>query len=258
MDRVTSNDGTAIAFEKVGSGPALILVDAAMCFRGFGPMGPLAAQLAPDLTVLTYDRRGRGDSGDTEPYAVDREVDDLRALIDAAGGSACLYGVSSGAVLALDAAAAGLAIPKLALFEPPLPTDGDAHEAQMGLRSELAGMVAAGRRGDAVERFQRAVGLSDEMIAQMRHAPFRPTLEAIAHTLVYDTTITSSLPLDRLATITTPALVIDSTGSSRGLRSSAQAASDALPDARYRSLNGQFHDVPAEVLAPVLREFLNG
>jgi hypothetical protein len=146
----------------------------------------------------------------------------------------------------------------VALLEPPLPTDPDAREAQVSLRSELAEMVATGRRGDAVERFQKAVGLSDEMIAQMRHAPFRPTMEAIAHTLVYDTTITSSLPLERLATITTPALVIDSTDTSDFLRASSKAVSDALPHASHRSLRGQFHSVPAEVLAPVLCEFLKG
>jgi pimeloyl-ACP methyl ester carboxylesterase len=257
MDTATSGDGTAIAFERTGAGPAVILVDGAMCFRGFGPMGPLAALLASDFTVFTYDRRGRGDSGDTLPYAVDREVDDLQALIDAAGGSAYLYGMSSGGVLGLHAAARGLAIPKLAMFEPPLPVADDPGP-QLGLLRELAGMVAADRRGDAVERFQTAIGIPEQALAQMRHAPFRPALEAIAHTLVYDTTITSSLRLERLSAITTPALVIDSTGSTGEMRASAQAACDALPHAQHRSLSGQFHDVPAEVLAPVLREFMIG
>jgi pimeloyl-ACP methyl ester carboxylesterase len=257
MGRVTSSDGTTIAFERAGAGPALILVDGAMCFRGFGPMGPLAALLASDFTVFTYDRRGRGDSGDTSPYTVDREVDDLQALIDAAGGSACLYGMSSGGLLGLHAAARGLAIPKLALFEPPLPVGGDARP-QLDLSRELAGLVAADRRGEAVERFQTAIGIPDQVVAEMRHAPFRPALEEIAHTLVYDTTITSSLPLERLSAITAPTLVIDSTGSPGGQRASARAACDALPHAQQRSLNGQFHDVPAEILAPVLCEFLKG
>ena len=257
MESVTSTDGTAIAFERAGTGPALILVDGAMCYRGFGPMGALSASLASDFTVFTYDRRGRGDSGDTAPYAVDRELDDLQALIDAAGGSAYLYGMSSGGVLGLHAAARGIAVPKLVMFEPPLPVGGDPGP-QLELARDLAAMIAAGRRGEAVERFQTAIGIPDQVVAEMRHAPFRPALEEIAHTLVYDTTITSSMPLDRLSAITTPTLVLDSVGTLGGLRDTAQATCDALPHGRHVSLKGQFHDVPAETLAPVLREFLNG
>jgi pimeloyl-ACP methyl ester carboxylesterase len=257
MDKVTSSDRTSIAFERAGTGPALILVDGAMCYRGFGPMAPLAALLIPDFTVFSYDRRGRGDSTDTLPYAVDREIDDLQALIDVAGGSAFVYGVSSGAMLALCAAERGLAIPKLALFEPPLTADGQPL-SQPDLAAELATLVAAGRRGDAVEHFQTAVGIPAEMVAGMRHAPFRPALEAIAHTLVYDTTITASLPTARLAAIATPTLVIDSANSPDGLRSSARAAAEALPGARQHSMKGEFHDVPAEDLAPVLTDFFAG
>ena len=256
MAIVRSPDGTSIAFERAGTGPALILVDAAGCFRGFGPMRPLAARLASDFMVFTYDRRGRGDSTDTAPYAVEREVDDLQALIDAAGGSAFVYGFSSGAVLALHAAARGLAIPRLALLEPPVAVD-DRPKPQPDLATELAELVAAGRRGEAVERFQTAIGVPAEMVAGMRGAPFWPALEAIAHTLVYDLAITASLPASRLSAITTPTLVIDSENSDGGLRTSAQVVSDALPNAWHRSLKGEWHGVPPEDLAPVLAEFFN-
>lgn len=257
MNKVTSSDGTSIAFERAGTGPALILVDAAGCFRGFGPMGPLAALLASEFTVFTYDRRGRGDSTDTLPYAVDREVEDLQAIIDAAGGSAFVYGFSSGAVLALHAAAHGLAITKLALLEPPLPVD-DQPRPEPDLGAEVAELVAAGRRGDAVEHFQTSIGVPAEMVAGMRQAPFWPALEAIAHTLVYDTIITRSLPVARLAAITTPTLVIQSEQSDGRLRNWAEGISDTLPNARHRTLKGEWHGVPSEDIAPVLAEFFTG
>jgi pimeloyl-ACP methyl ester carboxylesterase len=207
-------------------------VDAAAGFRGFGPMGPLAAALAPELTVYTYDRRGRGESTDTPPYAVEREVEDLQALIEAAGGSACVYGFSSGAVLALHAAADGLPIEKLALMEPPLELDEHA-PAEPDLAAEVDELVAAGRRGDAVEHFNRTIGVPEEMIAGLRQAPFWPALEELAHTLVYDTVITTSLPATRLPAITTPTLVLASAGSDERLLGWARAVADALPNAPY-------------------------
>lgn len=249
----TSKDGTSIAFERAGTGPALILVDAAGGFRGFGPMGPLAAELQPEFTVYRYDRRGRGDSTDNQPYAVDREVDDLQALIDAADGSACVYGFSSGAVLALHAAARGLAIRKLALLEPPIELDDAGEPDPIG--AEIAELVAAGRRGDAVEHFNRSIGVPDEYLVGMRQAPWWPGMEALAHTLVYDTIITSSLTAERLATITTPTLVIDSQGSDPRLSEWAQAVTDALPNAQRRTLPGEWHGIEPQVLAPVLTEF---
>jgi pimeloyl-ACP methyl ester carboxylesterase len=252
VESLRSTDGTSIAFEWVGTGPALVLVDGAMCFRGFGPMGPLAALLADEFTVFTYDRRGRGQSTDTQPYAIEREVDDLAALVEAAGGSAYAYGVSSGAVLALLAAERGVDMPRLGLFEPPLGVQ------QSNLPAELAELVAAGRRGNAVEHFQRSIGIPAEAVEGMRNAPFRPALEAIAPTLVYDTTIAASVPVARLAAIATPALVIDSAASTGGLRDAAAAVADALPNGRRLSLKGEFHDVPADVLTPVLTEFFGG
>ena len=249
----TSQDGTSIAFERAGTGPPLILVDAAGGFRGFGPMGPLAAELHSEFTVYRYDRRGRGDSTDNQPYSVDREIDDLQALIDAADGSAFVYGFSSGAVLALHAAARGLAIPKLALLEPPLELAEPAEPDPLG--AEVAELVAAGRRGDAVEHFNRSIGVPEEYLVGMREAPWWPGMEALAHTLVYDTIITSSLPPERLAAIATPTLVIDSQGSDPRLSEWAQGVTDALPNAERRTLHGEWHGIEPDVLAPVLTEF---
>jgi pimeloyl-ACP methyl ester carboxylesterase len=250
----TSADGTSIAFERSGTGPPLILVDAAGGFRGFGPMGPLAGVLEPDFTVYRYDRRGRGDSTDTQPYSVDREVDDLQALIDAAGASVFVHGYSSGAVLALHAAARGLAIRKMTLLEPPLELSDEPGEPDP-LGAEIAELVAAGRRGDAVEHFNRSIGVPEEYLVGMREAPWWPGMEALAHTLVYDTMITSSLPAARLATITTPTLVIDSQGSDSRLSEWAQAVADALPNGQRRTLPGEWHGIEPGVLAPALTEF---
>jgi pimeloyl-ACP methyl ester carboxylesterase len=252
---VRSADGTSIAFEQVGSGRPIVLVDAAAGFRGFGPMGPLATALASEFAVLTYDRRGRGESTDTRPYAVEREVEDLQALIDAAGGSASVYGFSSGAVLALRAAADGLAIDKLALMEPPLELDEDA-PPDTDLGAEVAELVSAGRRGDAVEHFNRSIGVPEEMIAGLRQAPFWPALEALAHTLVYDTVITSSsLPAERLPAIATPTLVLASAGSDERLLGWARGVAEALPNGSMRMLEGEWHGVPVEDLAPILAGF---
>ena len=253
VETVRSADGTSIAFERAGTGPALILVDAALGFRGFGPMGPLAAELASSFTVITYDRRGRGESTDTPPYAVEREVEDLQALVEAVGGSAFGYGFSSGAVLLLHAALAGIAFPRLALLEPPLALEEEPEGADLG--AEVAELVAAGRRGDAVEHFNKSIGVPEEMLAGMRDAPFWPTLEQAAHTLVYDTTITSSLPLDRVSAITAPVLVLTSEGSDERLPTWGRWLRETLPYASLRTLEGEWHGVAPEILAPVLGEF---
>lgn len=205
--------------------------------------------------MLTYDRRGRGDSTDTLPYAVEREVDDLAALIAAAGGCAFVYAVSSGALLALHAAASGLAIPKLALFEPPIATD-EGRSAEPNLATELAELVAAGRHEDAVERFHAAIGVPAETVAGMRQTPLWPALTAIAPTLVYDCIISDATSPQLAASVTAPTLVIDSEGSTGELTGWAAAIVDALPNGTHRSLLGQWHSVPDQDLAPVLTEFL--
>ena len=188
MDTVASADGTVIAFDRYGDGPPVIMTVGAFSTRS--QTEPLAKALAPLFTALNYDRRGRGDSGDSTPYSVEREIDDIAALIGQAGGSASVFGHSSGATLALHAAAAGLPITHLLLYEPPFNTGGNSPALPAGFAGELAGLVSAGRRGDAVELYQtQAVGIPQEVVAQMRHAPFRPALEAVAHTLAYDAAI---------------------------------------------------------------------
>lgn len=248
---VRSADGTTIVYERSGDGPALILVDAASGYREFGPMRPLAARLAADFTVYTYDRRGRGESSDTPPYAIQREVEDLAALISEAGGRACLYGMSSGALLALQAAAAGLDIPRLALFEPPLSTDPGASRA---FTAEMAALVEAGRNREAVEHFQRSIGVPEEMLAGME--PMMPILEATAPTLVYDCRITADTSLGLIGRVGRPTLVIDSQGSSDNLNHWTRLVMEALPRGTHRSLTGEWHGVADEALAPVLAEFL--
>jgi pimeloyl-ACP methyl ester carboxylesterase len=247
-EKVTSSDGTSIAFERTGTGPTIVLVDAAGCFRGFGPTAPLVPALAADFTVVSYDRRGRGESTDTLPYSVDREVDDLRAVIDAVGGSAFVYGFSSGAVLALYAAARELPVRKLVLMEPPI--SDQAHGSD--LAAEISTLVQAGRRADAVELFETSIGVPADMIADMRQSPNWTVMQALAHTLVYDLTITPTLTHKDLLEITTPTLVLDSQGSDQRLRTWARDTAAALPNATHRSLPGQWHGVaPADLTAAI-------
>ena len=185
MNTVTSKDGTTIAFDRSGEGPALILVGGALQHRAIDPSTvQLASLLAPSFTVYHYDRRGRGDSGDTVPYAVEREIEDIDALIQEAGGSAFVFGMSSGAVLALDAAAGGLAITKLALYEPPMVVDDSRPPVPKDYVARLTELASSGRPGDAIEVFMtEGVGLPAEAVAPMRGAPFWPAFEAVAHTL---------------------------------------------------------------------------
>ena len=255
MESVRSADGTTIALERSGDGPALVVVTGAFCARST-PAG-LAAALDPSFTVWRYDRRGRGDSGDTPPYAVEREIDDLAALIESVGGQAYVCGHSSGSVLALAAAGAGLAISRLAVFEPPFRLP-DGPQLPPDYQEHVTSLVAAARFGEVVEYFMTsAVGLPAEAVGQMRKSPAWPGLEALAPTLVYDglLLLDPSLPAGLLAGITVPALVLDSTGSAPWLRNAAQATARALPNARHRSLDGTFHQLPPKVLAPALAAF---
>jgi len=256
MPSVLSADGTAIAFERVGQGPPIVLVVGAFNDRSTG--GPLAQFLAPQFTAYTYDRRGRGESGDTLPYAVDREVEDLGALIAEAGGAAAVFGYSSGAILALQAAEGGLPITKLALYEPPYLVDDGRPRAPVDHAGHLAGLIAAGRRGDAVEYYQsRVVGLPEEVVARLRHAPFRSGLEEMAHTLVYDATILGdrSLPTGLAASVAPPTLVIAGGAGFPFMRVTAQALADALPHGQALILEGQTHDLVPSVLGPPLEAF---
>ena len=209
MRTVLSPDGTKIAFDQTGQGPPVILVVGAFNDRSTGV--PLAKALESRFTVLNYDRRGRGASGDTQPYAVEREVEDLDALIREAGGAARVFSYSSGATLALTGAARGLNITKLALYDAPFIVGDGVPRPPKDMAAQLANLVSSSRRGDAVELFQtKLVGIPEPVVAQLRHAPFRPALEAIAHTLVYDATVTGdlTLPTAQLRSIKAPTLVI--------------------------------------------------
>jgi len=257
MSKVTSKDGTTIAFDQSGKGPAVVLVGGILGDRS--QQAPLAPLLAEHFTVFNYDRRGHGESGDTPPYAVEREIEDLEALIEEAGGSAFVYCTSGCAVLALEAAAHGLApnIKKLAIWEPPYIVDDSRPPAPRDYKAQLTELLSSGRRGDMVELFfTKAVGMPVEFVAQMRQAPFWPAQEAFAHTLIYDATIMGdySLPSERMATVTVPALVIDG-GETPWLSHAAQEVADALPNAQRRTLKGQPHNVAPEALAPALVEF---
>ncbi|QFZ19297.1 alpha/beta fold hydrolase [Saccharothrix syringae] len=252
MGSTVSRDGTRIGFSRVGTGPAVVLVDGACCFRASGPMGALAEALSGSFTVSTYDRRGRGDSGDTAPYAVGREVEDLAAVVEAAGGAAFAHGFSSGAVLALHAAAAGVPLRAVALLEPPLSFEPDAGP---DVRPEIEALVAAGRRGDALARFQLACGMPEEVVAGARRSPGRPVLEALAHTTAYDLTVTATVP--DLAAVAAPALVLDSSGSDPRLRAWADGVAARLPGAARRTVPGEWHGVAPDVLAPVLADFFS-
>ena len=258
MNKVRSHDGTAIAFDRAGKGPSVILVDGAFCSRSFGPMPQIAPLLAQQFTVFGYDRRGRNDSGDTAPYAVEREVEDLEALIAEAGGSASVYGVSSGGALAFQAASAGLSIRKLAVHEPPFMVDDGAPRPPADHEAQLTEMVSSGRRDDAVAFFMTSVvGMPTEAVAGLRGMPMWPALEAVAHTLAYDAAVMGdySLPSERLASLTVPTLVVDGAKSDERLRKAVGAVVDAVPNARRRTLEDQRHDAAPEAIAPVLKEF---
>jgi pimeloyl-ACP methyl ester carboxylesterase len=217
----------------------------------------LATLLSSDFTVLNYDRRGRGDSGDTPPYAVEREFEDLDATIAAAGGSAAVYGISSGAVLALKAAASGLGITKLALFEPPYVPEGE-RRPPADTAATFQKLVEDDRRDAAVEFFMsEVVGLPPEFVAGARSQPFWASQEAIAHTLAYDATIMDDyrLNVDEFVDVQTPTLVLDGGASFPWFAVTTQQLADALPNARRQTLEGQQHNVDAAALAPVLVEF---
>jgi pimeloyl-ACP methyl ester carboxylesterase len=259
MKKVQSADGTSIAFESAGKGPPLILIGGAFCDRRAKASGtPLAALLSSHFTVFSYDRRGRGDSSDTPPYAVEREVEDLAALIAAAGGRASLYGISSGGLLAAEAAARALPVDKLALYEPPIVLDASRRPSE-SLATELADLAAAGKRSDAAELFlTRVVGVPPPVVAGMKQAPMWRGLEALAHTLSYDVRITSGAPalLARASSIRAPLVVLDGSGSPPWMHDGALALAAAVTSGRTRTLEGQTHDVDPAVLAAALKELL--
>jgi pimeloyl-ACP methyl ester carboxylesterase len=259
MDTLTSRDGTTIAYDWQGHGPALILVDGALTVHSSGS-GELARLLAPHFTVYGFDRRGRGGSGDTPPYAVDREIDDIEALTDRAGGPAFLYGHSSGGPLAMRAAIRlGRKVAKLAMYEPPYNNDPAAQESWSRYLGQLSQALAGGCHGDAVALFMRLIGLPAEQIAGLRRAPSWPGMEAVAPTLAYDHAgimgESWSVPAGLAARVPVPALVMAGDAGLPFMAGTARALSQAMPQGRLRILAGQAHAVDPAVLAPVLAEF---
>jgi pimeloyl-ACP methyl ester carboxylesterase len=261
VGKVTSKDGTTIAFDQSGQGPALILVDGALCYRAFGPMPTLAKLLTPHFAVFTYDRRGRGESGNTRPYALEREIEDIEALIGAAGDSAFVYGISSGGSLALEAAIKlGNKVKKLAIYEAPYNSEPGARQQWKEYRTQLEKLIAENRRGDAAALFMSFVGTPAEQIEGMRHAPVWPMFEAVAPTLANDAASLGddqSVPTARAAGVTVPALVMNGGAGFAFMRDTAQALAKAIPHAQQRVLQGQTHDVNPEVIAPVLVDFFS-
>ena len=257
MPTLTSADGTIIAYDRIGDGPPIVLVDGAMCYRGAGPMDGLSRHLAASFTVFTYDRRGRGQSTDTLPYAVEREVEDLTALIDEAGGQAGVYGMSSGGALALATAAAGAGVSRLALYEPPFLAELDDDGRAESYTTHLNELLDAGDRGGAVALFMARVGLPQQMIDGARSAPEWARFEAIAPTLAYDNQVLagSRVPRDVASTVTVAALVVSGSASPEGLQHAAKATAAALPHGAHQTLAGQTHEVAPDALAPVLLEF---
>jgi len=266
MNIVQSKDGTTIAFDRLGQGPPAIMVGGAFSYRKYKGAVQLAELLAESFTVINYDRRGRGDSGDTQPYAVEREIEDLEALVEAVGGSAHVWGMSSGGVLALRAAASGLAIRKLALYQPPFMLDETGHVPPADFGARLNELTAADRRSEAVTWFMtRGMGAPSLVVSLMRLArPLWSRLKAVAHTLPYDlavmgdTVLGKPLAPEPWALITTPTLVIDGGKSPASLRKAADALAEVLPNAQRSTLEGQSHSVSMKVLAPDLEAFFAG
>lgn len=258
----TSRDGTRIAFTKMGSGPPLVLVDGAFCYRENGPAPELAPLLAQHFTVFAYDRRGRGESGDTPPYAVGREVEDLQAIVDEAGGSAFVVGISSGGALALQAAASGVRMKKLALYEPPYVDQDGRPRSLDNAGQQLQQLVSNGDRNAAVKFFMTDVfGAPRAFVFVMpfiMHSSWKKN-ELVAHTLPYDLMILSdrSVLKERSTLIAVPTLVIGGEKSPQGLRDAVAAVANALPNAQSQMLAGQTHMISAPVLAPVLVEFFS-
>jgi pimeloyl-ACP methyl ester carboxylesterase len=261
VSTVRSKDGTSIAFERTGSGPPLILVDGALCWREAGPARKLAAELADRFSVIAYDRRGRGESGDTAPYAVEREIEDLEALIDEAGGRAHVCGISSGGVLAMEAVRAGAAIDRLAVYEPPFIVDDSRPPTPSTYVPDLHERLAAGRRGEAVKLFMRLVGMPPALVALTPLFPAWRKLKGVAHTLPYDAACMgdtqSGKPLDaeHWGAVGVPTLVLLGGKSPDWMATGMASLAEVLPNARREVLEGQTHMVKPKVVAPAIGRF---
>lgn len=264
MQTVTSKDGTKIAFDTVGSGPAVIVVNGAIAYRAFDPfVVQLAELLGKHFTVYNYDRRGRGESGDMQPFAKEREIEDLQALVAHAGGTAMVFGISSGAVLCLDAAALTPGMTKLVVYEPPFIVDGSRNPVPANYAEHLTTLSAEGKRDEAVEYFlTRAAGVPPEYIGGIRQDQANWSgMTGVAHTIAYDAAFVGDvmqgkpLPTDRWVKVTVPVLVADGGASDAWMHHAADALASVLSHASRQTLEGQTHMVDPNVLAPVIVEF---
>jgi len=261
MATTRSKDGTTIAYTATGSGPALVVVDGAMCHRKFGPSKAIAEQLADRFTVITYDRRGRGESSNTLPFSPAREIEDLDAVIKANGGAAYVVGISSGAALALEAGNQGLPIKSLALFEAPFIVDNTRTPIGAEYLPQLKTMINEDRRSDAVKSFMYAVQVPKIFVFLMQLMPSWKQMKEIAPTLVHDITIVEpyqrgkALPADRWSGVKVPTLVIDGGKSPAWMRNAQGALAAVIPGAKTQTLPGQTHMVSAKVLAPAVAQF---
>jgi pimeloyl-ACP methyl ester carboxylesterase len=264
MPTVTSKDGTSIAYSKTGKGPTLLLVQGATAFRAFDPnLQVLADLLADEFTTIAYDRRGRGESGDTQPYSTDREIEDIAALIAANGGRAFVLGFSSGSVLSLEAAAVGLPIDKLVMYEPPFVLPGSPFPPPPADYVEaLDRMTASGDRDAAPAYFMGTVGMTPEMIEGAKQSPIWPLMQSIGPTIAYDGRFmfggyyTEGKFPARWKKATLPVLVLNGDASFPFMPMAADAVAAELPNASRKTLAGQDHGLKPDVMAPVLREFL--
>jgi pimeloyl-ACP methyl ester carboxylesterase len=261
MTTTTSADGTPIVYDRRGDGPPLVLIDGAMTTRSSGSKPELAERLSERFTVYVYDRRGRGDSGDTLPYAVEREIEDVAAMIALAGAPVGLYGHSSGGCLALEAARSfGTDVSRLAMYEPPYDDDPDGHARWQRYLATLTAALRDGRRGDAAAAFMTVVGMPPEQIENARHSPFWPTAESIAPTLAYDAAVMGdgTVPLGRAAEVDVPTLVLYGDAGAAFMAATADTLAKVMPRAEARALAGQTHDVVPAVTQPVLAAFFGG
>lgn len=258
MQTIRSKDGTTLAYDVYGSGPALIYITGASCFRSFLPIVQDAKVFAKEFTVYNYDRRGRGDSTDTQPYAVEREVEDIAALIDAAGGRANLYGHSSGAVLALEAALRlGDRVDKVVMYDASYVHDEDEKAQYNQMSQQVHNLLRAGKHAQAMTTFLKGIGMPKAFVYLMRLMPGWKTMVALAPTLAYDIALTRDLPpLDRAAHVSVPVQVMVGEKSPAGIHDVAKQLTNAIPGASFIQLAGQDHMASAKALLPLLVSFL--
>jgi pimeloyl-ACP methyl ester carboxylesterase len=257
MDTVMSADGTPIAYQRRGSGPPVVIVTGALNDRTAG--ASLARHLGTDHTVISYDRRGRGGSGDTSPYAIEREVEDLAAVVGRSGGAAAVFGYSSGAVLSLKAAVDGVAVSHLALYEPPFEFDDPDGNGPPDLPERLSDLVQRGRPGEAVALFLTlGIGMPGRLVAMVRRSAAWPRLEAMARSTVYDAMLTTTLrvPTSEMSALTTPTLVLNGAGTWPRLRRAARLLAGVLPAEHQELADGRNHEIPPASTAAAVRRHL--